>query len=263
MWLVYHGRVFTPPGRQVLRFRAGGVPFVLPLSTVREIVPATPGTGHEPSALSVDLAARLGLPGDPRFSLLLEGEGMPALRVDRMEGVADLADAEAFRLPERTVAAEPSPFPSALRFGGELFLELAPAALLAMRPMAVGPVPVLPDQPPAERELLAERADRVLAVPLPLVVHVIDPVLLFPVPLAPEGHRGILHHGRAIHPAWDAAHLLGERASGNPRVLLLLDAGGTTAGILVDRVLGLSERTGSMPVRRPAWDVLLAPPKVG
>ena len=85
----------------------------------------------------------------------------------------------------------------------------------------------------------------------------------FPVPLSPEGHRGILHHGRAIHPAWDAAHLLGERGGGDPHVLLLLDAGGTTAGVLVDRVLGLSEGEGTLPLRRPLWDVLLAPGKAG
>jgi chemotaxis signal transduction protein len=263
MALVYHAHVITPPGRQVLRFRAGDVAFALPLATVREIVPA--GAGSERASLegATGLAERLGLRGDPRFALLFEGPGLPPLLVDRMDGVADLADAEAFRLPERTVAAEPSPFSSALRFGGVLHLELAPAALLTMRPLPPRALPSVPDDPPAEREILAERAGQTLAVPLPLVVHVIDPVRLSPVPLAPEGLRGLLHHGRAIHPAWDAAHLLGGTPSGDPHVLLLLDAGGTTAGVLVDRVLGLSEGTGVGPVRRPPWDALLAPGKPG
>ncbi len=247
----------------MLRFRAGGVAFALPLATVREIVPAGVASGRAPPDGAVGLAERLGLVGDPRFALLLEGAGLPPLLVDRMDGVADLADAEAFRLPERTVEAEPSPFSSALRFGEVLHLELAPAALLTMVRLSPRPFASGPDDPPAERELLAERAGQTLAVPLPLVVHVIDPVRLTLVPLAPEGLRGILHHGRAIHPAWDAAHLLGAGAPGDPRVLLLLDAGGTTAGVLVDRVLGLSEATGPGPVRRPPWDALLAPGKPG
>jgi chemotaxis signal transduction protein len=132
-----------------------------------------------------------------------------------------------------------------------------------MRAKEPRPFPVSGDLPPSDRELLAERAGRVLAVPLQLVVQVVDPVQLFRVPLAPEGNRGLLHHGRAIHPAWDAAAIIGEPASGDPSVLLLLDAGGTTAGVLVDRVLGLSEGAGSTPVRRPPWDELLAPGSEG
>jgi hypothetical protein len=180
-----------------------------------------------------------------------------------MQGVADLADADAFRLPDRTVAATPSPFSSALRFGDTLYLELVPAALRAMRPDPERPFAASPDLAPAERELVALRSGQALAVPLPLVVHVIDPVRLFPVPLSPEGLWGLLHHGRAIHPAWDAAAILGLPTAGDPRVALLLDAGGTSAGILVDRVLGFSEGTGSAPVRRPPWDALLAPGKTG
>lgn len=230
---------------------------------MREIVPA--GTGEGPGAPegAVELAARLGLAGSPRFALLPADAALPVLLVDKTEGVGDLAEAEAFRLPDGTVAASPSPFSSALRFGDALWLELAPAALASMRRFPPRPAAPVPDQAPSGRELLAERGDLLLAVPLALVVHVIDPVRLFQVPLAPEGHRGILFHGRAIHPAWDAAHLLGGRGGGDPRVLLLLDAGGTTAGVLVDRVKGFSDGAGEGPVRRPPWDVLLAPSTMG
>jgi len=230
---------------------------------VREIVNFGTGEVREIPEGSVPLAETLGLRGVPRFALLLEAPGLPALLVDRMEGVADLADAHAFRLPDRTVAVTPSPFSSALRFGEALYLELVPAALRDMRPDPARPFAASPDLVPAERELLASRSGQALAVPLPLVVHVIDPVRLFPVPLSPEGLRGLIHHGRAIHPAWDAAAILGLPASGDPRVALLLDAGGTSAGILVDRVLGFSEGTGTAPVRRPPWDTLLAPGKAG
>ena len=81
------------------------------------------------------------------------------------------------------------------------------------------------------------------------------------VPLAPPGHRGLLYNGRALHSVWDVASLLGWPDSGKPEVILLLDAGGTTAGVLVDRVRGLAEGAG--PVRRPQWDALLAPQEEG
>jgi hypothetical protein len=193
--------------------------------------------------------------------LLLDGPGPPALLVERLDGVSDLAGSEAFRLPEGTVAARPSPFSSALLFGEVLHLELVPGALGSLRADPPRALPEAADLPAAGRELLAIRAGQTFAVPLPLVVQVIDPVRLSPVPMAPRGLRGLLHHGRAIHPAWDAAVLLGGEPEGAPRVLLLVDAGGATAGVLVDRVLGLSEGEGGGPVRRPPWDVLLAPPK--
>lgn len=233
----------------------------MPLSTVREIVKVGTSDAREIPEGSVPLAEVLGLRGEPRFALLLEGAGLAALLVDRMEGVADLADAEAYRLPDRTVAASPSPFSSALRFGEALYLELVPGALATMRPAPAHHFAAAADLAPAERELVAVRAGQALAVPLPLVVQVIDPVHLFPVPLAPEGHRGLIHHGRAIHPAWDAATIVGVPVSGDPRVALLLDAGGTSVGILVDRVLGFSEGNGTSAVRRPPWDTLLAPDK--
>ncbi len=259
MGLVYHERVMAPPHRQVLRFLAGGVGFALPLSAVREIVPVDPATQGSGGDGAIDLAARLGLPSAPRFALLLAAAGPPALLVESMRGVGDLAHAEAFRLPDGVVEARPAPFRSALRFGDELDLELLPEALPDLRRAPAGARAASPDLAPAARELLAERGGERLAVPLPLVVQVLERQRVFPTPLAPAGLRGLLHHGRAIHPTWDAAALLGVPAQAEPAVLLLLDAGGTTSGVLVDRVLGLAEGTAAGPARRPAWDALLAP----
>jgi chemotaxis signal transduction protein len=255
--------MITPPGRQVLLFAAGGVRFALPLAAVREIVKLPAAPGRPAPGRSVALAAALGLEGDPRFALILEGEPPVRLGVDEMRGVADLAEAEVFRLPERSVAVRPSPFAAAMRLGEVVHLELAPAALEHSRRVAWRTPPVQDDLPWVERELVAERGGRALAVPLSLVVQVIDRAPLSKVPLAPPGHRGLLHHGRAIHPVWDAASLLSWPEIGDPRVILLLDAGGTTAGVLVDRVRGLGEGEGSGPVRRPHWDALLAPREEG
>jgi len=253
--------VIPPPGRQVLRFEAGGVPFALPLAAVREIVPA--GAGRATPQGAVALAQRLGLRGSPAFALHLVGAGLPVLLVDRMLGVGDLADAEAFRLPEGAVAARPSPFTSALRFGEVLHLELSPLALSGVRPGPARVPPSVADVPAKGRELLAERGGLRLGFPLPLVVQVVDRVLLSPVPLAPQGFRGLLYLGRALHPVWDAAALIGAAAPGDPGTAVVVDAGGTTAGLLVDRVLGISEGEDGPPVRRPPWDVFLAPAEAG
>lgn len=237
------------------------MPFALPLAAVREIVPAGGVKGAPAGAVA--LAERLGLHGAPAFALHLAGEGLPVLLVDRMLGVGDLAEAEAFRLPEGAVAARPSPFTSALRFGEILHLELSPMALPEVRP---GPARVLPsvaDVAAKGKELLAERGSLRLAFPLALVVQVVDRVRLSPVPLAPPGLRGLLYLGRALHPAWDAAALLGSPLPGEPTTAVVVDAGGTTAGLLVDRVLGISDGGAGPPVRRPPWDVFLAPAEAG
>jgi chemotaxis signal transduction protein len=255
--------VITPPGRQVLLFAAGGVRFALPLAAVREIFRLPPGPGRPAPDRAIPLASLLRLPGDPRFALVLAGPASVELEIDELRGVGDLAEAEVFRLPERSVAARPSPFAAALRLGGAIHLELSPSALGSSRTVAWGPPPDQDDLPTAERELVAERGGRALAVPLSLVVQVIDPARLAPVPLAPPGHRGLLYHGRAIHPVWDVASLLGWPDGGDPRVILLLDAGGATAGVLVDRVRGLGERDEAGTVRRPHWDALLAPQEEG
>jgi chemotaxis signal transduction protein len=255
--------MITPPGRQVLLFAAGGIRFALPLRAVREIVRLPPDSARPAPTRSIPLAGALGLEGEPRFALILEGDAAGELQVDALGGVGDLAEAEVFRLPERSAGVRPSPFAAALRFGDTIHLELAPAALQGSRPVAWRPASDPVDRPAAERELVAERGGRALAVPLSLVVQVIEPSRPSPVPLAPRGHRGLLYHGRAIHPVWDAATLLGWPEDGEPRVTLLLDAGGTTAGVLVDRVRGVGEGGTDESVRRPLWDALLAPLEVG
>jgi chemotaxis signal transduction protein len=210
-------------------------------------------------ALSV--ARALGLPeGASAFALLLERGAGDLLLVDEMRGVGDLADAEVFRLPARTVAVQPPPFTGAFLLRGALHLEIEPGSLRVPPPVpSPRPVPAYADLLPAERELLCERGGIPLAVPLGLLVQVVQAPRLYPVPLAPPGHRGVLYQGRALHPVFDAAAVLGDPEVGDPRVLLLLDAGGSTAGILVDRVRGSGDGQEGAPPRRPPWDELLSP----
>jgi chemotaxis signal transduction protein len=267
MGLVYHAAMRSPSARQALLFAAGGVPLALPLSVVRSIAPAEHAGGEvrvrgtAVRVLSVARALALA-PGPSSFALLLEAEEPGVLLVDEMRGVGDLAQAEVFRLPARTVEVHPAPFTGAILLRGTLYLEIEPASLRDPPPEPrARPVPVAShaDLLPSERELLCERGGVSLAVPLGLLVQVVDAPRLFPVPLAPPGHRGVLYHGRALHPVFDAAAVLGDPEVGDPRVLLLLDAGGSTAGILVDRVRGSGEGQGGAPPRRPPWDELLSP----
>jgi hypothetical protein len=250
-------------GRRALLFHAGGVPLSLPLGEVREIARAERGAeevrlrGESMRALRVAESLGLG-PGSATYALALAGEGGPALLVDELDGIADLAEAEVFRLPGRTALPDPAPFRGAFLLRRALWLELEPGALSAggVRGRAPWAGGALPDAPPSGRELVCERGSTVLAVPVSLLVQVVEPAHVHPVPLAPLGLRGVLYHGRALHPVLDAAVLLGQPPTGDPRVLLLLDAGGATAGILVDRVRTLEEGEPGGPVRRPAWDAL-------
>ncbi len=255
----------SPSARQALLFTAGGIPLALPLTAVRSIAPAGgaggDGRARDGEAPAISVARCLGRPrGAEAFDLLLEPAGRGTLRVDAMRGVGNLSRAEVFRLPARTVAVRPAPCTGAFLLDGTLHLELEPGSLRDPPPEPpAAPPRTWIDAPPAGRELLCERSGVPLAVPLALLVQVVEAPRLHPVPLTPAGHRGVLYHGRALHPVLDAAAVLGEPEGGDPRVLLLLDAGGSTAGILVDRVWGTGEGPGGRPPRRPPWDELLGP----
>ena len=172
----------------------------------------------------------LGLPAGPaRFALVTEDTPQTALRVEALHGIVDLADAEVFQLPAHTLVPPPSPFAGALVVKGEVALELAVSSL--------GFAPLAPaEDPPSRRRRSGRgrsgsfgspRGTLTFGVPVSLVVAVRDAPPLATVPLAPPSHRGLLYHGRAIHPVIDVGVFFGLAAvaRGPPRVLLL-DAGG-------------------------------------
>ncbi len=253
------------PARKALLFSAGGVRLAMRVSQLREIVQVAEGGGEVlsrgetlPTAF---LSTVLGLPAGPSpFALLTEGTPRAALRVDALHGIVDLADAEVFQLPARTLLPQPPPFAGAIVWKGEVALELA-VATLGFAPLA----------PPleraaeavdaaglagAEREIRFVRGGRAWAVPLPLLVQVLEGPRIAPVPLTPPSHLGLLYHGRALHPVLDVPVLLGDAAGPPPRHALLLDAGGTGVAVAADRVLGVGEADAE--VLRPPWDALFA-----
>jgi len=254
-----------PAERKALLFTAGHVRFALRLSQVREIV-AAPQEGGEivlrgGTLPAIPVAIALGLtPGPGRFALVTEGTPMTALRVEALHGIVELSEAEVFQLPARTLLPQPPPFQSAIVTGGEVALELAVPTLgwvpLERAAEAPGPPPEL-DSPPG-RELLFARCGRAYAVPLSILQHVLDAPRVHPVPLTPRAHRGLLYHGRAIHPVFDVALLYGEADPGPARTALLLDAGGTAIAVVADRILRAAEALAGV-VTRPSWDALFAP----
>lgn len=247
--------------RKALIFSAGGVRLALRLSHVREIRAVEAGAGEvtvrgEPIPTAY-VSTVLGLPAGPSaFAILTEGAPRAALHVEALHGIADLAEAEVFQLPARTPLPQPAPFSGAVVVRAEVALELAVGSL-GFAPLE--PALELPE-PPAdailgtERELHFARGGRTYAVPLSLLVQVLEAPRLAKVPLTPASHRGLLYHARALHPVVDVGVLYGDAPSGPARTVLLVDAGGAGVGVVADRVLGVAE--GDADVVRPPWDTV-------
>ncbi len=253
----------APAERKALLFSVGRVRFGVRLSQVREIVMAEPGAvearlrGGTVPLLPVAVA--LGLdPGPGAYALVIEAAPPVALRADALHGIVDLSEAEVFRLPARTALPEPPPYLGAVVTRGEVALELDVSALgwAPLRPaeevLRIAPAP----GHPAEPELRFARGGRVYAAPVSLLVQVLEAVRLWPVPLGPASHSGLLYHGRALHPVFDVAVARGDPAPGGASRVLLLDAGGTAVGLVAERVLGVGETRAGEEPERLAWDAL-------
>jgi chemotaxis signal transduction protein len=252
----------SPAARKALLFSAGGTRLAMRVSHLREVVAVAPEEGEvrargEPLATTF-VSTVLGLPaGRSPYAILTESSPQAALRVEALHGIVDLAEAEFFQLPARTVLPQPAPFSGAVVVRGEIALELAVASLgFAPIEPAVEPHGEAPSDvaPPAERELRFARGARIFGVPLSLLLNVLEAPRLAPVPLAPPSHRGLLYHGRALHPVLDAGVLYGDPPAGEAARVLLLDAGGAAVGVVADRVLGVGEpEEGAV---RPPWDAV-------
>jgi chemotaxis signal transduction protein len=251
-----------PAERKVLLFTAGRVRFALRLSQVREIV-ALQGDAAEVSfrggAVPVlPVAVAMGLPAGPtRFALVTEAVPPLALCVEAVHGIVDLSVAEVFQLPTRTLLPQPAPFQGAVVNGGTIALELVVPAL-GWAPME--PAGELPGPPPeldfpAGRELLFTRANRTYAAPIQLLAQVLEAPVVFPVPLTPSAHRGLLYHGRAIHPVFDVPILYLQPAPAGASIAILIEAGGHAIAVLADRILPAGD-TSAGEVSRPSWDLM-------
>jgi chemotaxis signal transduction protein len=202
----------------------------------------------------------LGLPAAPSpFAILTEGSPPAALRVEVLHGIVDLAEAEFFQLPARTVLPQPPPFSGAVVLRGEIALELAVASLgfAPIEPAVERDDPPPDVDAPSERELRFARGERTFGVPLSILVQVLEMPRIASVPLTPSSHVGLLYHGRALHPVLDVGVLYGDAPGGPVRTVLLLDAGGTGVGVAADRVLGVGEPRQEGVVR-PPWDAVFA-----
>jgi CheW-like domain len=252
-----------PTARKALLFSAGGVRLALRLAQLRGIVELAPGVGEvvtrgEPLPTAW-VSTVLGLPPGPaRYALVTEEAPRTALRVEALHGIVDLGDAEAFQLPAHTVVPPPSPFAGALVVKQEVALELAVQSL-GFAPLAPAEDPTESPTslgPWAERELRFTRGRLTFGVPVSLVVAVRDSPPLATVPLTPPSHRGLLYHGRAIHPVIDVGVYFGLAPSLMPPQVLLLDAGGAAIGVVADEVQGLDRGRDDDEVLRPPWDTL-------
>jgi chemotaxis signal transduction protein len=251
------------PARKALLFSAGGSRLAMRVSHLREVVAVPPDVGEvrargEPVATAF-VSTVLGLPaGRSPYAILTEGSPAAALRVEALHGIVDLAGAEFFQLPARTILPQPPPFSGAVVVNGEIALELAVASLgfAPIEPAVEHGAEPAEVEAPAERELRFARGERTFGVPLSILVHVLEGPRLAPVPLAPPSHLGLLYHGRALHPVLDIGVLYGDPPR-PARTVLLLDAGGAGIGVAADRVLGVGEPREEGLVR-PPWDAVFA-----
>jgi len=253
-----------PAERKALLFSEGGVRLALRLSQVREVL-AAPEEGGEVRVRGAAVpllspAVPLGLSaGIGRFAVVIESATPLALRVSALHGILDLAECEVFQLPARTLLPQPSPFQGAIVARGQIALEVAVSSIGWAPLQPAEDLPDPPPEPPAadERELLFARDGRNFAVPLSLLIQVLEGARVFPVPLTPSAHLGLLYHERSIHPVFDVACLYRlPRSSGEARAVLLLDAGGDAVGVVADRVLGVGESGAAGEVVRPPWDAV-------
>lgn len=250
----------SPAERRALLFTAGGVPLALRLPMVREVVPVPTGAAEVEVrgqvVPAVPLAVAMGLTaGAGRFAVVTEASPPVALRVDAVHSIVDLAQAEVFQLPARTPLPQPAPFQGAVVVGDHIWLELALAAAgwVPLEPaLGEGIQPAQADFA-AGRELVFERAGRRYAVPISLLLRVAEGPRVFPVPLAPPVHCGLLYHERAIFPVFDLAALFGPGPAPGAALALLVDAAGTAVAVLADRIAPAGD-VGE--VVRPAWDAL-------
>jgi chemotaxis signal transduction protein len=233
------------------------------VSHLREVVAVPPEEGEVQvrgdTVATAYVSTVLGLAaGVAPYAILTQGTPPAALRVEALHGIVDLAEAEYFQLPARTVLPQPPPFSGAVvTKGAEIALELSVASL-GFAP--IGPAEEHGEaptdvEPPPERELRFARGGRTFGVPLSLLVQVLEGPRISPVPLTPASHRGLLYHGRALHPVLDVGVLYGD-APAAVRTVLLLDAGGSGVAVAADRVIGVGE-VGEGVVR-PPWDAVFA-----
>jgi len=257
--------ISLPSERKALIFSAGGVRLALRLSQVREIIEVPAGEGEvvargEPLP-SAYVSTVLGLAGGvARFALVTEATPRTALRVEALHGIIDLVTAEAFQLPAHTLVPQPSPYTGALVTKGEVALELAVSSLgfAPIQPAADAGEPPPSLGPWLEREVRFARGPLIFAVPMSMLVQVVETPRLAPVPLTPPSHRGLLVHDRALHAVVDVAVLYGQPPADGAGRVLLIDAGGAGVGVLADRILGVGDGGQEEATLRPPWDALFA-----
>jgi chemotaxis signal transduction protein len=251
--------------RTALLFSVGGVRLAIRIAQVREILEVGHGGGdvvaRGESYPVAFVATVLGLRGsEAPFALLTESTPRAALRVERVEGIIDLVDAEVFQIPAGTRLPQPAPFAGAIVHRGRLALELATPAI-GWEPL---PPATDPEEPPAdvgptgEPELVLTRGARSYGVPMSHVTRIVEHPAVAPVPLAPPSHLGLLYDARTLHSVVDLAARHGEPPGADPVRAVLIDAGGAELALAADRI----DRVRVLPglddgILRPAWDALL------
>lgn len=257
----------TKAQRLALVFRGAGTRWALPASSVLEVAPP-PGPGQQGVAtrrglVTEDFSGLLGKRaqrGLGAVTLVLDHAPPRALLVDAVEGVSDLATAPFFHLPAALQAPAGALVRGAVLLGSGLVLELVPQKLAELQPCrppkaALDGLPEGKPTSPPVRALVFEAGEgELVGTALPLVTGVLRVAGLCPVPQAPLGHLGLLHHERSLLPIYDLG-LLSGRARGGGDLAVALDIAGSAVGVAARRVIGVVEGFADRPEPAPGGQV--------
>lgn len=193
-----------------------------------------------------DLSALLGGPGEerPGMAVVLDVSPTLALRVKRVQEVADVASDPLFGMPPSLREALAGVSRGALLHGGRLFLELVPEAVPHQPSQLAGPParPVRMLEQPPDRALVFESQGMLWGLSLQLVSQVVPRTEAWcPLPAPHRSVAGLFPHAQALWPILSAPALLG----GHPHpeeLFVLAELAGEPAGLAASRVVGVCER---------------------
>lgn len=208
-----------------------------------------------------DLSVLLGGSAEsrPGAGVVLDVSPTLAVRIRKVEEVADVAQAPLFLLPPALKTLIAPRVRGAILYKERLYLELGELDALGRHPIAShparaesGPRSSLPS-PPADRALIFESGGRLYGVGLPMVSQVVRATEAYcPFPLVHGPVCGVFPHAQSLWPVYSAPVLFGSalsRTASEPSVehpdenlLVLTEVMGLSVGFCASKVLGIRDR---------------------
>ncbi len=244
--------------RLCLLFEAGKVRFSVEATSVVEVSNPDPDGETLRGLLALfDLSRHLGGPEEqrPGMAVVLDVSPTLALRVGRVLGVHDLAQAPLLNLPRGLGGSLLAIVRGALLHQSTLYLELLPDELRKAaqdpdlsRASIVRPVRFLAQ--PAEPALVFQSRGQRFGLALGYVSQVVNAGDAYcALPAAEGGTAGLYPHAQALWPIFSAAALQNGGGVEHESLLVLTELAGENVGFCAEKVLGV--HSGFVPTDVP------------